>query len=557
MNDHIIKLKTILKDKFNILSFRPAQEQSINSLLKGDDVFAIMPTGSGKSLIYQITTEYLKGQTLIISPLIALMQDQVKELEKYGLRGSYINSTVQFMERKKRLERFQKKEINYLFITPERFKSPDFLKIYIKLKLSLFVVDEAHCISAWGHDFRPDYRLIADNIEKLETRPPVLALTATANPSIKKDIVSSLKLKQENIYFSGVERENLHIKISTLFSEEKKIEWLIKMINSLPGPGIIYVSLIKTLEKVRQHLQLKGLDPLIYHGELPRNIRIKNQDKFINSTKGPIIATNAFGMGINKKNIRYIIHWEIPGSVEAYYQEIGRAGRDQKPSFCLLLHNPDDLFIQREFMENRNPDYGFIKAIYNEILQPKFTQEPTLKQLNHNFSSGKWDHRTESVVNILLQLGLIKKEQGYYIRTEQELNEETEKYLKDKKSMSEKKLFDINNFVSFRGCKTAFIERYFIGSSSITSCKTCDFCMPDDQEWNKIEKANDRLEKKDKPVSIERKKGSYNQGGWIDVKGIGICEIKQVKSNGTLLIERADNLKQFTINPKSQTIKML
>lgn len=350
----------ILRTRFGYTAFRSIQKECIGQLISGKDVFAVLPTGSGKSLIYQIAGLMLGGTTLVLSPLIALMQDQVRELQERQIPCGLMNSLQTPRERQANLSLFTSGKLSFFFVTPERLQKNDFVNALKKIHIPLVAADEAHCISLWGHDFRPEYRKICASLKSLSPRPVYLALTATAPPRVQKEIITVLNLQTERALIGGIERPNLILDVKDVFSDDEKFAYSAQVINALKGPGIIYFSLIKTLEAVHQQFAEKGRTFIRYHGECSASVREKSQIDFIQGKDAVILATNAFGLGINKKDIRFIIHWEIPGSLEAYYQEIGRAGRDGKLSYCALLYNKDDIITRRMFNQNANPPPGFI-----------------------------------------------------------------------------------------------------------------------------------------------------------------------------------------------------
>ncbi len=352
----IDKAKQILKKYYGYDSFREGQEKVIKSILEGKDTFAIMPTGAGKSICYQIPAMLFSGITIVISPLISLMKDQVDSLISLGIPASFINSSLSYLEVQRRIYGASKGEYKLLYVAPERLESPDFMELTAELGISLVAIDEAHCVSQWGHDFRPSYRSIPPFIKNIKNTPVVSAFTATATENVKNDVVNLLELKGPNVYVTGFNRENLTF---TLIKGENKKDYLLRFLsNNKNNSGIIYAATRKEVDTLYSTLLKKGFSVGKYHAGLTDNERAKNQEDFLYDNVQIMIATNAFGMGIDKSNVRYVIHYNMPKNMESYYQEAGRAGRDGEPSECILLFSPQDVIIQKFLIEQTtiNPE---------------------------------------------------------------------------------------------------------------------------------------------------------------------------------------------------------
>ncbi|HKI79104.1 MAG TPA: RecQ family ATP-dependent DNA helicase, partial [Ignavibacteriaceae bacterium] len=367
MNNKVAQAKATLKKYFGYNNFHHSQLEVIERLLNEEkDCLLLMPTGGGKSVCYQIPSQIFEGGTIVISPLIALMQDQVDALRKKSIDANFINSTVSKRDRESRLEAFVNGKYRLLYVTPERFRKPAFVEKIKTAKISLFAVDEAHCVSEWGHDFRPDYSRLGE-FRELIGNPLTIALTATATTEVQKDIITKLHLNPADVktFHYGIERPNLRLEAVDIFDDKEKFEAIVKVLDKYSGSGIIYFSLIQILNKFSEKLGDKGYSHGVYHGKLSAQQRKKIQRSFMSGEEKLILATNAFGMGIDKPDIRFIIHAEVPSSIESYYQEIGRAGRDRKDSLCQLLYNQDDLYTQMEFIKWANPDAEFYSRLYD------------------------------------------------------------------------------------------------------------------------------------------------------------------------------------------------
>ena len=341
-----------LKHYFGYDSFREGQKKIIDSIMAGRDVLAIMPTGAGKSICYQVPALMLSGITIVVSPLISLMQDQVKALNEAGIHAAYINSSLTEGQINKALSLAAGGRYKIIYVAPERLETYGFLEFSRQADISMVTVDEAHCISQWGQDFRPSYLKIVDFVDGLDKRPIVSAFTATATEEVKNDILCILKLNNPDVTVTGFDRENLYYSVEHV---NKKDDFVVDYVEKHPNDsGIIYCSTRKNVDKVFEILFKKGVAVTKYHAGLDTGTRKDNQDDFIYDRTPVIVATNAFGMGIDKSNVRYVIHYNMPQSMENYYQEAGRAGRDGENSQCILLFSAQDIMINKFLLDNKD-----------------------------------------------------------------------------------------------------------------------------------------------------------------------------------------------------------
>src|SRR5918994_1018772 len=339
---HMEEALAALHKYFGFEEFREGQPEVISAVLEGHDTVVVMPTGGGKSLCYQLPALMREGVTVVVSPLIALMKDQVDALHARGLPATFINSSIDFEEQKARVAGLRQGHFKLVYVAPERFRSNHFVETLQRLQISLFAVDEAHCISSWGHDFRPDYLRLQSFRERIG-QPQTVALTATATPYVRADIIEQLKLDEPRAFVSGFDRPNLSL-------------------------GVVYTETRKSVEQITRKLQEARLSVVGYHAGMTDEERVRAQEEFMSGRTQVIVATNAFGMGIDKPDIRFVVHFHLPGSIEAYYQEIGRAGRDGGQSVCLLLFNYADKRTQDYFIEGSYPPPDMIAKVYETLV---------------------------------------------------------------------------------------------------------------------------------------------------------------------------------------------
>ncbi len=424
-----------LNKYFNFTEFRPSQEEIIRAVLSGENVLAVLPTGAGKSLCYQLPSLITDGFSIVVSPLIALMKDQVDALNKNGVVAAFINSTMDFREAEDVLQKIAYGSIKLLYVAPERLENMIFAERIKNLKPAYVFIDEAHCISEWGHNFRPSYTKIKDFIKFIGVKK-ISAFTATATPEVEKDIIKQLELKDAKVFVRGFERENLNLNV---IITAHKLEKCMELIRNYKTPAIIYTSSRKSAEEVSQYLVMNRINCGYYHAGMRAEIRKKIQENFLDDTLAVIAATNAFGMGIDKKDIRLVIHYNIPGSIENYYQEIGRAGRDGKESNIFLLYNEPDVDIQKFFIENSYPDKELIQNIYASICDYSRVAEGMMpnNDLPVNLEYLK-AYAKRDISKGLLHASLRALERGNYLRGVSEFeNQTTLQFITNKEKLKE------------------------------------------------------------------------------------------------------------------------
>ncbi len=471
-----------LKTQFGYSDFRPGQRQSLELLLAGTPVLALMPTGSGKSLLYQWFAQSQGDLVLVVSPLIALMQDQAAKAQEIGISAAYINSTLGKEEREARQRKLAKGDYRLLFVTPERFRKPEFREALQGRKIALFAVDEAHCASLWGHDFRPDYSRLGE-FRQFLGNPLTLALTATATPDVQKDIQKILGLEGKmSIVDMGLERPNLSLNVRDAVGTEDKQEILKKILTERPpGAAIVYFSLIETLREVSKDLQRAGLEHLTYHGDLPGDIRKKNLTRFMKAESPLKLATPAFGLGIDRPDVRRLVHMELPGSLEAYFQEVGRAGRDGQPAETWLLYDEDeDTAIQMEFLKWGNPEESFLQRLWNIIHDRRSeVDQGGFDFLREQMSfKNRRDFRVEAGVNILERWGCLEKATSPF--PWQAIEEPTVEHFNREKTSDRFKNLSLKLLLMLRWakdeetCRMQRVLEYF--GHAAKECGHCDVC---------------------------------------------------------------------------------
>lgn len=485
----ILSPQEALQRYFGFSAFLDGQEEVMNAILSGRDGLVVMPTGGGKSLCYQLPALCLEGVTLVISPLIALMKDQVDALLARGIPATVINSTQSWEEQKERLQGIREGRWKLVYVAPERFRAESFLQALSGIEIALFAVDEAHCLSQWGHDFRPDYLRLGRALEKIG-RPQCIALTATATPIVRKDIIEVLNLRDHFEQVSGFARPNLSLNITATENAQQKEERL-KAVISAHRTGIVYCATRKKVESVSETISSWGLKCVAYHGGMSDEDRERAQNVFISKKADVAVATNAFGMGIDRSDVRFVIHYEIPGSVEAYYQEAGRAGRDGESAHCELLYNYADTRTQEFFIDGANPSVAVIRDVYH-FLQNAADNDFEVRKTLEEIAQGaevKNSMAVGSALATLARSGYLerfdipgKRMRGTRLLQPQLLTRDLqidETAIEEKDRRDRDKLKSMIDLSYARVCRQQWILQYF-GEDDAEVCGNCDFCREED-----------------------------------------------------------------------------
>jgi len=464
-----LALERVMRDRFGLREFRPGQREAALALLEGRDLIAVMPTGAGKSLCFQLPALLLPGLTVVVSPLIALMKDQVDKLRARGIEAAALHSGLQAEERVRIEHLVAGGSLRLLYIAPERFGNAAFRESLLRAKPARLVVDEAHCISQWGHDFRPDYRRLAGVRAALKV--PAAAFTATATPDVRADIAAQLGLLEPLELITGFERTNLTLAVETCRGRAEKGAALARHVAAAGVPGIVYAATRKTVELWADHLTGLGLRTGRYHAGLSDEARVEVQERFVAGQLDVVVATNAFGMGVDKADLRFVVHVDIPGSVESYYQEAGRAGRDGGPARCTLLFSPADVRTQEFFLAGANPSPAVLRDTWR-FLGEGLSDEEIIARVGKDAGSSMGAGTATRLLR--------RTAEGLGLRAGEGTMPLDDEVLRHKARRDRERLDTMVRYAFSRGCRTRFVYDYFAGGArggAAPRCGTCDVCL--------------------------------------------------------------------------------
>jgi ATP-dependent DNA helicase RecQ len=469
-----------MRGTFGLSRFRPGQEAVIRSIVAGHDTVAVMPTGAGKSLCYQLPALHLPGTTIVVSPLISLMKDQCDKLNELGVRARQVNSAIPDRDVAAALDEIRAGDVDFVFATPERLEDPEFRDVLRTTAVDLFVIDEAHCLSEWGHDFRPAFLSLGSAVKSVGS-PPVLALTATATQQVLDDVVRQLGLRQPRIFNLGVYRPNLRYHVSHTANDIAKQQRLVQLLRAATGTGIVYVATIKQCDAVARVLEAEGLAVERYHGRLGARIRHDTQDRFMAGGVQAIVATNAFGMGIDKPDIRFVVHYDMPGSLESYYQESGRAGRDGEAADCVLLYRVEDRRTHQFFMGGKYPGADAIHAVRDALVALGAADAAvTLGQVQGQATTVA-KTKVRSVLSMMKDLELVRELRGSKFKLnvgdsasagiDDVVNQYTARLDADREKLQRMALY-----AQSAQCRWRELLHYFEADELPDACGVCDNC---------------------------------------------------------------------------------
>jgi ATP-dependent DNA helicase RecQ len=484
------------RERFGVEKFRRGQRALIESVMRGQDALGILPTGAGKSLTYQLPALLLPSPVLVVSPLIALMQDQHDKLAELGIKCASFNSTLRVSEEREMIEQMRAHEHALIYVTPERLENPEYLALLKEQHISLFVVDEAHCVSTWGHDFRPAYLALRDARKKLGN-PPLLALTATATEAMIEDILHQLGARSPRVVQLAVERKNLMLEVVRTPRSEQRREKLIELLERRDGAGIIYVATVKKAIELSAWLDSRGIANGLYHGKLKADEREEAQRRFMSGEVPVMVATAAFGLGIDKQDLRFVVHYNFPDSLETYYQEAGRAGRDGKPARAVLLYRIEDKRLQSYFLGGKYPrrdeSLSVLYHLRTQTGDDKSLRGVRLAQLAEVTDIP--ERRVKVIVAQLESVGIIARKNNRIVsvrdvRDEAELSKLLDEY-EGRRRTDRSRLELMMRYAESAQCRSRFLNEYF-GEESEQRCDHCDNCTAGGQIADEEEVDDDR-----------------------------------------------------------------
>jgi ATP-dependent DNA helicase RecQ len=474
-------LRRTLKRVFGLDEFRPGQAEIIRSVMAGRDTVAVMPTGAGKSLCYQLPALHLRGVTIVASPLVSLIKDQSDKLDDLGIAASPVNSTLSAEQTRMAHAGIENETSEFVLTTPERLGNPQFIETFEGRTVDLFVVDEAHCISQWGHDFRPSYLTLQEAARALG-RPPILALTATAPPNVLDDIGRQLGLRDAHVVNMGTYRPNLRYEVAHVADGSEKIQRLVGLLREAEGAGIVYCSTVKHVETVTNELKAAGVEVDRYHGRLSARERTDTQTGFMAGALRAIVATNAFGMGIDKPDIRWIVHYNMPGSLDAYYQESGRAGRDGADARCVLFYHREDRRTQLFFMGGRYPRFNDIAAVHAALERLDAGKTPAHLREVQETARDVAKNKVRVVLTLMKDMGLVRERRGSHFALqgahvdEQTLEKMAARY-EERHAHDLKTLERMEVYAQTALCRWKVLIEYFGEEVPWVACGHCDNCQ--------------------------------------------------------------------------------